>query len=109
MSFLLPKISPPPLSLLSHPTKCSQHALPKSQNFPCSPSPLTKLELPPLRDSAQDKPAPVQDKQGSAQDKEKRKKDEFYLNVGIAVRTLREDIPALFHKDLNYDIYRSAT
>eukprot|EP00887_Chlorella_sp_A99_P004841 scaffold4.g4841.t1 len=38
-------------------------------------------------------------------DEERRRRD-FYANVGDAIRTLREDIPLLFHKDLNYDIYR---
>lgn len=33
-------------------------------------------------------------------------RDEFYLNLGMAVRTLREDLPAVFSRDLNYDIYR---
>lgn len=33
-------------------------------------------------------------------------KDEFYVNLGLAVRTLREDMPMIFIKDLNYDIYR---
>ncbi|RDX91200.1 hypothetical protein CR513_26840, partial [Mucuna pruriens] len=33
-------------------------------------------------------------------------KDEFYLNLGLAVRTIREDLPFIFIKDLNYDIYR---
>ncbi|ONK65825.1 uncharacterized protein A4U43_C06F1360 [Asparagus officinalis] len=91
MSFLLPKISPPP-PLLPNPKSSSQNALPRFHTYssPSSPpSPLTDLEL----------PAP-------AQDKEKRRRDDFYLNVGIAVRTLREDVPALFHKDLDYDIYR---
>lgn len=40
-----------------------------------------------------------------AQDKQK-EKDDFYVNLGLAVRTLREDIPQIFTKDLNYDIYR---
>jgi hypothetical protein len=35
-----------------------------------------------------------------------RQKDDFYLNLGLAVQTLREDLPLLFTKDLNYDIYR---
>ncbi|CAA7394305.1 unnamed protein product [Spirodela intermedia] len=34
-------------------------------------------------------------------------RDEFYLNLGTAVRTLREDLPAVFSRDLNYDIYRA--
>ncbi|XP_017979557.1 PREDICTED: uncharacterized protein LOC18594940 [Theobroma cacao] len=33
-------------------------------------------------------------------------RDEFYVNLGLAVRTLREDLPLLFTRDLNYDIYR---
>ncbi|XP_027342617.1 uncharacterized protein LOC113855257 [Abrus precatorius] len=37
---------------------------------------------------------------------EKQPKDEFYLNLGLAVRTLREDLPLIFIKDLDYDIYR---
>lgn len=112
MSFLLPKISAPPLlHPPPHSTKSSQNALLKFHSYssPPPPSPLIKLDLPPLRDSAQDKPSAVQDKQGTAQDKEKKERDDFYLNVGMAVRTLREDIPALFYKDLNYDIYRFAT
>jgi len=38
--------------------------------------------------------------------KEERKKNEYFANVGDAIRTLREDIPSLFNRDLNYDIYR---
>ncbi|KAK9792740.1 hypothetical protein WJX73_002863 [Symbiochloris irregularis] len=30
----------------------------------------------------------------------------FYANVGSAIRTLRDEIPTLFYKDLTYDIYR---
>ncbi|XP_058218559.1 uncharacterized protein LOC131329460 [Rhododendron vialii] len=33
-------------------------------------------------------------------------KSDFYVNLGLAVRTLREDMPLLFTKDLNYNIYR---
>ncbi|CAI0555443.1 unnamed protein product [Linum tenue] len=32
--------------------------------------------------------------------------NDFYVNLGLAVRTLREDMPTLFVRDLNYDIYR---
>ncbi|XP_058747303.1 uncharacterized protein LOC131620298 [Vicia villosa] len=45
-------------------------------------------------------PLATQDKQNQHQ------KDDFYLNLGLAVRTLREDMPLIFVKDLNYDIYR---
>eukprot|EP01025_Chloroclados_australasicus_P029571 TRINITY_DN2957_c0_g1_i1.p1 TRINITY_DN2957_c0_g1~~TRINITY_DN2957_c0_g1_i1.p1 ORF type:complete len:274 (+),score=4.40 TRINITY_DN2957_c0_g1_i1:102-923(+) len=37
---------------------------------------------------------------------QKTKRDEFYVNLGYAVRTLREEIPLLFYKELTYDIYR---
>lgn len=63
-----------------------------------TPSPQTKLEPPPPRGSAQVKRTP-----GAQQDQ---KRDEFYVNLGLAVRTLREDLPLIFTKDLNYDIYR---
>ncbi|KAK4285658.1 hypothetical protein QN277_002327 [Acacia crassicarpa] len=36
----------------------------------------------------------------------KDQKDEFYVNLGYAVRTLREDLPLIFVNDLNYEIYR---
>ncbi|MCL7031342.1 hypothetical protein MKW94_015489 [Papaver nudicaule] len=36
----------------------------------------------------------------------KQNRNDFYVNVGLAVRTLRQDMPLLFSKDLNYDIYR---
>jgi hypothetical protein len=38
--------------------------------------------------------------------KNKQKKDDFYANVGDAIRTLREETPTLFQKDLTYDLYR---
>ncbi|VVA91526.1 unnamed protein product [Arabis nemorensis] len=60
---------------------------------------LSSIQSPPLRD------AQVKTRQ-SAQDKHKHDRDEFYINLGVAVRTLREDLPLLFTRDLNYDIYR---
>ncbi|KAJ6322473.1 hypothetical protein OIU77_012338 [Salix suchowensis] len=42
----------------------------------------------------------------AAQDKEQHHRDEFYVNLGLAFRTLREDLPLLFTEDPNYDIYR---
>lgn len=99
MSFLLPKVPPSPPKPT---TKPAPYAVPKFPNYPSS-----KLELPPtIRDTAQDKPVPLQDKASMVQDKERKERDEFYINVGMAVRTLREDIPNLFARDLNYDIYR---
>ncbi|XP_057726912.1 uncharacterized protein LOC130942221 [Arachis stenosperma] len=43
---------------------------------------------------------------GSQEKQQQQPKDEFYVNLGLAVRTLREDMPLIFIKDLNYDIYR---
>ncbi|KAL0797852.1 hypothetical protein Bca101_053026 [Brassica carinata] len=60
---------------------------------------LSSVHSPPLRD-AQVKTKP------NAQDKHNHDRDEFYINLGVAVRTLREDLPLIFTKDLNYDIYR---
>eukprot|EP00775_Hariotina_reticulata_P003636 gene3636-3897_t len=36
----------------------------------------------------------------------KEKSSDYYANVGDAIRTLREDIPLLFERELNYDVYR---
>ncbi|KAJ7282154.1 hypothetical protein O6H91_18G083700 [Diphasiastrum complanatum] len=32
--------------------------------------------------------------------------DNYHVNTGYAIRTLREELPSMFHKDLNYEIYR---
>ncbi|KAK3250239.1 hypothetical protein CYMTET_40374 [Cymbomonas tetramitiformis] len=32
--------------------------------------------------------------------------DDYYANVGDAIRTLRRELPTLFYKELTYDIYR---
>ena len=34
------------------------------------------------------------------------RRSDFYLNLGTAVRTLRDDLPAVFVREPNYDIYR---
>jgi hypothetical protein len=44
---------------------------------------------------------PPQTKKGSQE-----KCPDYYANVGDAIRTLRDDIPHLFERELNYDIYR---
>ncbi|KAF8411288.1 hypothetical protein HHK36_003835 [Tetracentron sinense] len=89
MAFLvLPNLSP---SLLLQ-TKSKEKLI--HQTFHPKPtlissSLLTNLETPHTLSAAQDK-----------------KKNDFYVNLGIAVRTLREDLPLLFSQHLNYDIYR---
>mmetsp|Transcript_16258 Transcript_16258/g.48702 ORF Transcript_16258/g.48702 Transcript_16258/m.48702 type:complete len:308 (+) Transcript_16258:145-1068(+) len=37
---------------------------------------------------------------------ERRRLQDYYANVGDAIRTLREEVPRLFIQDLTYDIYR---
>lgn len=62
---------------------------------------LSSIQSPPLKD------AQVKTRHSSQDKHNKHDRDEFYINLGVAVRTLREDLPLLFTKDLNYDIYRS--
>ncbi|KAK7337993.1 hypothetical protein VNO77_18587 [Canavalia gladiata] len=37
---------------------------------------------------------------------EEEEKEDYYLNMGYAIRSLREDFPALFHREPSFDIYR---
>ncbi|KAK1397764.1 Eukaryotic translation initiation factor 4E transporter like [Heracleum sosnowskyi] len=103
MAFVLPNLSPPH-ALLQLPSKekpiiSIQSCLISSPlNFTNKPiSSLTKLDSPPSQ-VGQINQAPQGD--------QKQQHDDFYVNIGLAVRTLREDMPLLFTKDLNYDIYR---
>lgn len=34
-------------------------------------------------------------------------KRDYYVNMGYAIRTLREEFPDIFYKELNFDVYRS--
>ncbi|XP_010476738.1 PREDICTED: uncharacterized protein LOC104755949 [Camelina sativa] len=61
---------------------------------------LSSIQSPPLKD------AQVKTRHASQDKHNNHDKDEFYINLGVAVRTLREDLPLLFTRDLNYDIYR---
>lgn len=111
MAFLLPNLSPSFLlqtgkSLKDKPI--SNQALSSSSSSSSNSNEFEEdslsllslsVQAPPVR-GAQVKTRP------SAQDKHQHGKDEFYINLGLAVRTLREDLPLLFTKDLNYDIYR---
>lgn len=63
--------------------------------------------LPPLRrDSALDGVLHKNAGAGGSNDGDDGGKNEFYLNLGLAVRTLRQDMPEIFTTDLNYEIYR---
>ncbi|XP_061996989.1 uncharacterized protein LOC133714751 [Rosa rugosa] len=48
--------------------------------------------------------APV--KQGPKPSKEDQEKQEYYVNMGYAIRTVREEFPELFFRELSLDIYR---
>lgn len=39
-------------------------------------------------------------------DDEDGKKQDYYVNAGYAIRTIREEFPELFYKELSFDIYR---
>lgn len=46
-------------------------------------------------------------KHGSRSSKEEEEeKQNYYVNMGYAIRTLREEFPDLFYKELSFDIYR---
>ncbi|XP_010054118.2 uncharacterized protein LOC104439407 [Eucalyptus grandis] len=113
MAFLLPNLSPSLLQPKSkdkpfHPNQPfspSQHTKPFSLSA-SSPSPsssavsvspaLSSVQTPTVQGVEVDTPAM----------RRRIRKDDFFVNLGLAVRTLREDMPLLFTKDLNYDIYR---
>ena len=48
--------------------------------------------------------APV--KRGPRPSKEEEEKQNYYVNMGYAIRTLREEFPELFYRELSFDIYR---
>lgn len=39
-------------------------------------------------------------------EEEEEEKRNYYLNTGYAIRTIREEFPSLFYKELSFDIYR---
>lgn len=45
-------------------------------------------------------------KGGSKLSKEEEEKQNYYVNMGYAIRTLREEFPELFYRELSFDIYR---
>ncbi|KAH7433687.1 hypothetical protein KP509_07G081200 [Ceratopteris richardii] len=48
----------------------------------------------------------VQSMPPPTQKQEDPEKQDFHVNVGYAIRTLREELPCMFYKELSYDIYR---
>ncbi|KMZ69174.1 hypothetical protein ZOSMA_21G00270 [Zostera marina] len=85
------------------------HRIPTSK-LPTSQLPSIASVRPPLpplrRDSALDGVLHKNAGAGGSNDGDDGGKNEFYLNLGLAVRTLRQDMPEIFTTDLNYEIYR---
>ncbi|GAB4836694.1 hypothetical protein Ancab_001607 [Ancistrocladus abbreviatus] len=111
MAFVVPNLSFLPHPILQH--SKSVEKLPLAPPSPTlTPTTLSTLQL--TTDSAtlssHTKPKPtgarVKESTPSGSQDNEQKKNDFYLNLGLAVRTLREDLPQLFAKDINYDIYR---
>lgn len=111
MAFLLPNLSP---SLLINsksfkdrekPVLYQTQTLPSHYQTTTTTTTSTTTKKPTNTNSSMPPPLQVKTPPG-AQDKEQHQRDEFYVNLGLAVRTLREDLPLLFTEDLNYDIYR---
>jgi len=105
MAFLLTNLSP---SLLLNPKSSKDRDKPLIPHTQILSSlyhaaPTTKPTSPSLQ--VQDSHVKTQPPAPSTQ-LPQHDKDEFYVNLGLAVRTLREDLPLLFDNDLNYDIYR---
>ena len=42
----------------------------------------------------------------SKQRKEEEEKQDYYVNMGYAIRCLREEFPELFYREPTFDIYR---
>jgi hypothetical protein len=113
MAFLLPKLPTPCCRSPPNPPK-SQLALPGGGRFhgPGSAQGAAPIHLNfPLLLSASPQEAPTA-KSGDTRSRgasggggDPRRSD-FYLNLGTAVRTLRDDLPAVFVREPNYDIYR---
>ncbi|CAN1155623.1 hypothetical protein LINPERPRIM_LOCUS11504 [Linum perenne] len=104
MAFILPNFSPKllaynpkdkPSSTQSHfPLHSTSH--PPSFFFAAAAATTTS----PSGSSASTTPSPTISPSPNNQ------RNDFYVNLGLAVRTLREDVPSVFVRDLNYDIYR---
>jgi hypothetical protein len=118
MAFLLPKLSTPSCKSLPSPLPKSQLALPvhAGGKLHCSgPAQTTApghVSLLLLLSASQQEAATAVAPSKSTETKNWSKgggdpqRSDFYLNLGTAVRTLRDDLPAVFVREPNYDIYR---
>ncbi|KAI5005999.1 hypothetical protein ZWY2020_033242 [Hordeum vulgare] len=62
-----------------------------------APPPLFSVPMSPASES----PAAT-----TRRDDDEEERRRYYLNLGYAIRTLREEIPDVFYKELSFDIYR---
>lgn len=69
--------------------------------FPCSP-----VEHMHLRESGSVFGAVLQSETPPETKQENGLGDDYHVNVGYAIRTLREELPTLFYKEMSYNIYR---
>ncbi|XP_022749443.1 uncharacterized protein LOC111298944 [Durio zibethinus] len=101
MAFLLPNLSP---SLLQTKTGSKEKPIQQPLLFQSRKllSQALTVQSPTLHGFQVSSPSLLQDKHQH----QPQQRDEFYVNLGLAVRTIREDLPLLFTRDLNYDIYR---
>lgn len=72
--------------------------------------PVRERRLPPPLFSAPDEPSvpPPDPEEGRRQGVEDGEKDkgQYYVNMGDAIRTLREDLPVAFYREPNFHVYR---
>ncbi|CAI0440479.1 unnamed protein product [Linum tenue] len=106
MAFLLPNFSPPLLTANNNPKeKPSTSFQLQSSSYLSSFAATATAAAEPAGSSASPSPPLLNSSPPPATNLNHRNND-FYVNLGLAVRTLREDMPSLFIRDLNYDIYR---
>ncbi|XP_022994071.1 uncharacterized protein LOC111489873 [Cucurbita maxima] len=99
MALLLPHLFPSP-SL--HPSKSRDSPRAFSSSSSSSSVSLAGVHTP----QPQLQGSPLASPSASPGSRSDDPRDHFYVNLGLAVRTLREDLPLIFARDLNYDIYR---
>lgn len=116
MAFLLPKLTTPSCKSPPSPLK-SQLGLPGGGKLqPAQAVAPSHLNLLLLLGASQQEAAAVPTpksrskngggRSGGGGGEEDPRRSDYYLNLGTAVRTLRDDLPAVFVREPNYDIYR---
>ncbi|KAK6934744.1 Protein of unknown function DUF2358 [Dillenia turbinata] len=106
MAFLLPSLSPSLLLIQSKSKEPNTKLLQSTKPNPNTTS--TSLTISPSTKQLESPSTPASVAQANIlpSPQDNHQKNDFFVNLGLAVRTLREDLPLLFNKDLNYDIYR---